>query len=188
MALPLFPPLEVPCRSNTPPLHSVPSHHRRSHLVLPGGPGASTAPDPLPADRLVVGIFAVDCTEFSDFGPMAAMQMACRGRPADLSPHARLGQCNCCSIPSQRHLAIPAEIAPPVRMCLDSTGKFPDTCAFHFGSNLSNLRGTVPARAGRALPYQSNTISQKDRLMGSLMHYNYWDCRSGSKHDSPISG
>ena len=85
MALPLSPPLGVPCRSITPPLHSVPSHYRRSQLVLPGGPGASAAPDPLPADRLVVSIFAVDCTEISgsccrpakekesDFGPMAAM-------------------------------------------------------------------------------------------------------------------
>jgi len=119
---------------------------------------------------------------------MAAIQTAFRGRPADLLPHARLGQCNYYSISSQRRLAIPAKIAPLVRICLNSTRKFPNIYAFHFGSNLSNLRGTVPIRAGRALPYQSNIISQKDRLMGSLMHYNYWDCRSGSKHNSPISG
>lgn len=67
------PPLGVPCRSIIPSLHSVPSHYRRSQLVLSGGQGASAAPDPLPADRLIIGIFAVDCTEISDFGPMAAM-------------------------------------------------------------------------------------------------------------------
>ena len=58
------PPIGSTLLLNTPPLYSVPNHHRRSYLVLSGRLEVLTALNPLLADRLVVGIFAVDCTEF----------------------------------------------------------------------------------------------------------------------------
>ena len=67
------------------------------------------------------------------------MQTAYRGRQADLLPHARLSQYNYYSILSKRRLTILAKIALLVRMCLNSTRKFPNIYAFYFSPNPSNL-------------------------------------------------
>ena len=65
MALLLFFLLGVPCCSNTPLFYSVLNYYQHFYLVLSGGLGALTAPDPLLANRLVINIFSVDCTKFS---------------------------------------------------------------------------------------------------------------------------
>ena len=64
MALLLFLSLGVPCHSNTPPLYFVPSHYQHSYIILSSGLGVLTTLNPLPANRLVISIFAIDCTKF----------------------------------------------------------------------------------------------------------------------------
>ena len=64
MVLLLFPLLKVLYYLNTPLLYSVLNHHWCFYLVLPSKLKALTALDPLPANRLVVGIFTINCTKF----------------------------------------------------------------------------------------------------------------------------
>ena len=64
MVLPLFLLLGVLCHLNTSPLYSILSYYWRFYLVLFSELGVLTALNPLLANRLIIGIFAVNYIEF----------------------------------------------------------------------------------------------------------------------------